>query len=84
MAAWTAWRREMNRSILRTIRAWAGTHERCPLAGCRRNGRCLDLDDCRYVDPRQYTEEENAAFRRQIREALDAAMARREREGRRA
>jgi hypothetical protein len=65
IAEYHRWREQFEREALRKVRAWARTWEGCPLAGCRRNNRCLREDACRGV-PEELTEE----HLRLIREAF--------------
>jgi hypothetical protein len=48
----------IDRELDRKITAWARTWEHCPRAGCRRNNRCLHLDNCRGVSHEPLTEED--------------------------
>jgi hypothetical protein len=56
----------LDRELARKISEWARTWERCPLAGCRRNNRCLDFDNCRGVSHEPLSEEDL----QKLREAL--------------
>jgi hypothetical protein len=40
-------RDRLDRVLAEKIVAWAKIWEACPNAGCRRNARCLQQDDCR-------------------------------------
>ncbi|MEO8668622.1 MAG: hypothetical protein ABI399_08910 [Bauldia sp.] len=66
-AAWTAQRNAVHERLRRSIMAWARTHERCPLAGCRRNGKCLHQESCRVRhDAAPLTPEQQTEIRRII------------------
>ena len=72
-AALAARRERLRRSLLGRIEAWARTFEDCPVAGCRRNERCLHRARCRVPRVSMSPEEEQALwreFRRQLRESL--------------
>lgn len=72
-ALWNAERERLDRSLFRKIEAWARIFEHCPVAGCRRNERCLHRDKCRVPETQMSPEEEEALwrdFRRQLRAAL--------------
>jgi hypothetical protein len=60
-------RDRLDRVLAEKIGAWAKLWETCPNAGCRRNARCLQEDDCRMHTGEELTEEECAS----IREWLD-------------
>jgi hypothetical protein len=59
-------RDKIDRDLARRIAAWAAFHTACPLAGCRRNRRCLKPGHCRACSDRPLTEEERLAIRGQI------------------
>ncbi|MEX0852583.1 MAG: hypothetical protein WD036_04775 [Bauldia sp.] len=59
-------REEIDRDLARKVAAWARSWERCPLAGCRRNKRCLKQGHCRTYFDRPMTEEERLFIREQI------------------
>jgi len=60
-------REEIDRDLARRIAAWAKSWEHCPLAGCRRNNRCLKSERCRAVGDRPFTHEDGLAIGEQIR-----------------
>jgi hypothetical protein len=60
-------RDRIDRDLFRRIAAWAMLWEECPDAGCRRNGRCLQEDDCRMHTDEPWTEEDS----RWVRDWLD-------------
>ena len=72
-AAFNAYREKLDRDLLRKIEAWAKVWEQCPVAGCRRNARCLLSAQCRAVSREPMSAEEQEArwqsFRQQLREA---------------
>ncbi len=72
-AALAARRERLRRSLLDRIEAWARVFEDCPVAGCRRNERCLHRDQCRVPETPMTEEEEGALwadFWRQLRAAV--------------
>lgn len=58
----------LDRRIFRAVQEWAKLWETCPLAGCRRNKRCLHEDACRMHSDEPWTEED----RKLVRDAIDA------------
>lgn len=62
-AAFERERERLDRSLYRKIAAWAKTWERCVLAGCRRNKRCLHEDACRMHSDKPWTEKDRAMLR---------------------
>jgi len=75
MAERIARRAAMERDLTRRILAWARSHERCPLHGCRRNGRCLKPENCRAVTREEMTDAERLELGRQVMQALAAFRA---------
>lgn len=71
-------RDRIDRDLARRIAAWAKSYERCPLAGCRRNSRCLKPDNCRAVSREPVTEEQRIEIRRHIDALVEADGASRE------
>ena len=53
----------LDRRILRAVQEWAKLWETCPLAGCRRNRRCLHEDACRTPPGGPMTDEDAAEIR---------------------
>lgn len=68
IAEYNRWHAQFQRNMVRKIRAWARTWERCPLAGCRRSGRCRRFDACRGVSDEPPTPEQLALIRAAIAE----------------
>ena len=66
----------VQRELDRKISAWARSWERCPLAACRRNHRCLrDGDSCRAISQEPLTNEDYARIGAALKPALAARIA---------
>lgn len=66
-------REDLRRQLLEKIIAWAEYHEECPVAGCRRNARCLKPDKCRVISDEPWTKEEEAEVRGRLEVAENFA-----------